>query len=497
MNLLKSNGTPNTNLAKDPNVMMMLSAKVSSCRSFSEMVYCVIHDLQEPPKCNCGEYVTFKSYVKGYSPFCSSKCANIYNAVKQSNTKRSWSKGKLCDVTLKRAATNVVKYGTTNPLQSDAIKEKIQQSLREKYGVEYTSQIPSKIQNTIETNMRKYGVSNVAQRHIPPDVLAKLDNKEWLNDEYNHQSIQAIAWKLGVDKTVIQDRLHRFNIPIRYPKDTKPEVIIIDHLTKLGISFIKKDRTVLNGLELDIYIPQLNLAIEYNGLYYHSFNHIPTPKEKNKHNHKYSECASKGIQLIQLTGENWPAILSFLSAKVNSIPNIYARRCVVREISAVQFNDILTKHHLQGARSCIVKLGVFYNDELVGAMGFVRNRKYGWELARLVFANYRVVGGASKLLWHFIKHYNPATIVSYSANAYSVGNVYQKLGFTLHSEQKHDLWYVKSGKLINRQNLQKHKLINILDTFDPELTEQQNLLNNGYRIYYGPGTKTWILSTET
>lgn len=113
-----------------------------------------------------------------------------------------------------------------------------------------------------------------------------------------------------------------------------------------------------------------------------------------------------------------------------------------------------------------------------------------------MFANYRVVGGSSKLLKHFCRQYNPDTIVSYSANAYSVGDVYEKLGFKCVSQQKKDLWYVKNGKLVNRQSVQKHKLSSIINNYNPALTEQQNLLNNGYRIYYGPGTKTWVLSLK-
>lgn len=133
---------------------------------------------------------------------------------------------------------------------------------------------------------------------------------------------------------------------------------------------------------------------------------------------------------------------------------------------------------------------------MVGAAGFNKNKKYQWELSRLVFADYRVVGGASKILKHFCRLYNPDSIVSYSANAYSVGDVYEKLGFDRVSQQKHDLWYVKNGKLVNRQTLQKHKLLNIINNYDPLKTEQQNLLDNGYRIYYGPGTKTWVLTLK-
>lgn len=110
----------------------------------------------------------------------------------------------------------------------------------------------------------------------------------------------------------------------------------------------------------------------------------------------------------------------------------------------------------------------------------------------MVFGELTIVGGAKKLLSAFRKEHS-GLIVSYSSNHYSDGSLYSHLGFKMITEHKSDLWYVKDDKLINRRNLQKKKMATLFGNFDPTKTEISNALNNNYRVYYGPGTKTWVL----
>jgi hypothetical protein len=498
INFFRKDGCVNTQLQRSSETLNFLHSRVEGFRNFSEAVYCYLNSLSSPPRCLCGKYTQFKSFIKGHSDFCSKACANRYNASAQSKTKQAHDGEQLNDIQIKRINTNQKRYGVDYTSRLDTIKEKIIATNQKRYGVDYASQTKIKKEQTVLTcKCTSPFHTNPAQFHINADVLEKLSNPKWLFEQYQTKSIPTIAWELGVDKTVIQDRFKKFNIiTTNHTKDSKPETVIQTILEDNNIEFIKKNKTILNGLELDFYIPSINLAIEYNGLYWHSFDAIPTPKQKNKHHKKFELCQSQGIYLLQLTEINLDKLTTFLTAKIQPLPKIYARQCVIKNISSDTFKAILDQYHLQGYRACKIKYGIFFNNELVGAVGFNNNSKYGWELSRLVFTMYRVVGGSSKLIKHFCREHNPTQIVSYSANSYSDGNVYKALGFKEVSSQKYDLWYVKNDKLINRQKLQKHKLINILDKYDCDLTEQQNLLNNGYRIYYGPGTKTWLLQGE-
>jgi len=61
------------------------------------------------------------------------------------------------------------------------------------------------------------------------------------------------------------------------------------------------NRSVLNCLELDIYLPEYNVAIEFNGLYWHS----ELYKEKDYHLNKTLECKKKGVDLLHIFEDDW------------------------------------------------------------------------------------------------------------------------------------------------------------------------------------------------
>lgn len=491
----------------------------SKLTNLSEIVYILVNK-QEIPLClHCKENkASFKSFQKGYAPFCGIKCANKHNASIQSVTKQLWDDGRVEQIVDKRRKTNFDKYGTINAANSEQAKIKSKITCVTKYGVEFSSQSEIKKQKTKETCLNKYGVDNptklpeikqkaldtikskygvgyysTAQAHISEDIINLLYDPEWLRYQHHDlkRSPRTIALDLNVDSTVIYERLERFGIEKIDYSDTAPETIISDILNELGVNYIKKDRKILEGKELDFYIPDHNLAIEYNGLYYHSYGTVPDFTQKNRHFYKFEQCEKKGIQLIQYTGNDFIKFQKFIMAKLGMLPKIYGRSCNVDLIDGLEFRRILNANHLQGYTNCQVKIGLKYNDNIIGVMGF--NRKNDdWILARMAFDGVSVIGGASKMLKWFKNNYL-GNIISYSSNSYSDGNVYKKLGFEMTALHKHDLWYTNGNVLFNRQNFQKHTLSSKLPTFNPELTEVQNMLNNKYRVYYGPGTKTWLL----
>lgn len=210
-------------------------------------------------------------------------------------------------------------------------------------------------------------------------------------------------------------------------------------------------------------------------------------------NRLFKEYQARGIKLFQLTSDV-PAmkLRNFVISKLHLQSKIFARKCSVKECSVEEYNEILSKYHIQGAAKSNKRFGLYYNDKLVAAMGFNRTQQ-GWLLNRLVFSDVAVVGGASKLLAAFRLQHN-GTIETFSANAYSDGGVYKALGFRSENATRSDLWYVDSfGKLLNRRKFQKAKLIDVLKEFDSSLSEVNNMRRNGYGVYYGPGTTQWIL----
>lgn len=271
---------------------------------------------------------------------------------------------------------------------------------------------------------------------------------------------------------------------------------------------IFNERKMLNGKELDIYIPRKKLAIEFNGVLWHSFgtswpNTADKEKEeKNKHYEKFKKCENLGITLLQFTDLEWKnrkdVVLNIIKAKLNILDyKIYARNCTIKHISKNEKKLFCENNHLQGDGHSQIELGLFYNDMLISVMTFGKRKitKAKPEMEIIRYCNkigYRVIGGASKLLKHFFKEYDCKKLITYSNNCISNGDIYKKMGFNFIRETKHNYWYISKNKdrLLHRSNFMRHKL-------NTKLTEREEMYSLGYRRYYDAGNKVFELINES
>jgi len=262
---------------------------------------------------------------------------------------------------------------------------------------------------------------------------------------------------------------------------------------------LPSERSLIAPKELDIVIPGKGIAIEFNGLYWHS---EENGKDKNYHLDKTKACEAKGYQLIHIFENEWltkrSIVESRLRAKLGLTERrIYARKCSIREVSSVITKKFLIDNHIQGNSVSSVKYGLIYENELVAVMTFGKSRyskAYDWELLR--FANKLntiVVGGASKLFKHFTKN-NPGSIISYSDKRWNNGKVYTSIGMKHIHTSDPCFWYFTAsnpGRIYHRSKFQKHKLCKLLDNFDPSLTEAQNMILNGYNRIFDCGNSVF------
>lgn len=249
---------------------------------------------------------------------------------------------------------------------------------------------------------------------------------------------------------------------------------------------ILNDRKSISPYEIDILLPELNIGIEFNGLYWHS----DAEKENNYHLKKLILCNSKNIRLLQIFEDEWKHKNDIIKKKLKSILNtsqskrIYARNCQITNINNNDFKIFLNKNHIQGATNCSVRYGIHYNNNLIGVMGF---RKDGekWDLNRFA-SSVQIIGGFSKLLKTFLREYNPNTIYTFADLRYSdrYNNVYLKNGFVEEHISKPNYFYVKNDIRYSRIEFQKHKLNSKLEVFDENLSEVENMrANNYFRIF--------------
>ena len=202
----------------------------------------------------------------------------------------------------------------------------------------------------------------------------------------------------------------------------------------------RRRRNILDGgRELDIYLPTIGYAIEYNGLRWHS---EEFGKDCRYHIGKTEECLRKGIRLIQVFEDEYECHRDAVMSKIRhilgmdrSLPKIMGRKCSVREISPNEAKRFLDEYHIQGYAGSTVRIGAFNDDVLVAVMTFRKERNGGnaWELNRLASdSRYICQGVGGKLFAYFVRNYGPEEVKSFADRRWTVdeeNNIYAKLGF--------------------------------------------------------------------
>lgn len=283
---------------------------------------------------------------------------------------------------------------------------------------------------------------------------------------------------------------------------SKPEDEIYNFLVENGIDNIKKnDRKLLKNKELDIVITDKKIAIEYDGLYWHS----DDKKPYNYHLNKTNLCEEIGFRLIHIFEDEFvyhkDIVLSrLLNLLGKTKEKIYGRKCEIREVSYNDSKNFLIDNHIQGNCSSKYRYGLYYKNELVSLMTFGSTRinlnskreEGTFELLRFVNKkNSRVIGGASKLLKHFINEIKPKKIISYSDNRWGEGNLYKKLNFTFIRKSKPNYFYVIKNKRVNRFSYRKDVLVK--EGFDKNKTEKEIMKERGINRIYDCGTSLFVL----
>lgn len=242
------------------------------------------------------------------------------------------------------------------------------------------------------------------------------------------------------------------------------------YIENKGYSVVK-DRDVLDGKEIDIYVPELKLGIEYNGSVFHdNMNNLYEDKPKLYHQQKFLLAKEKGIHLINIFDVDWQnnqeKIKMYLKSLLVRQNKIYARDCIVKIVPNDDAINFMEQYHLQGANKGAMKInyGLYYKVTLMSVMSFgnprfLKHKEGEYELHRYcVKDGYTVIGGAERLLKSFEREYKPKYIVSYSDNDYFLGIIYERLGFSfVHQSTPRYYWYL-DGAEIKKENCRLKQL---------------------------------------
>ena len=276
------------------------------------------------------------------------------------------------------------------------------------------------------------------------------------------------------------------------------EIEVFEYVKSLCPDAVSNCRTIIQG-EIDIFVPSLNIGIEYNGLYWHSQTVLEANgRDKWNDYKKYIKLQNKGIKSILIYEDEWHNKQDIVKARLKHIlgkssKKIYARKCTVNSISSKISSEFCNKYHLQGNGRTNERYGLFYNNELVAVMTFSLNnlsRKIkNWELNRFCTVdNISIVGGAGKLFSTFLREHNPESVLSYADKRWSEGNLYNTLGFTRKKDTTPGYWYFLPNqyKRFHRFALRKNK------NDDQNLSEYENRLLEGYLRIWDCGNSKWI-----
>ena len=275
---------------------------------------------------------------------------------------------------------------------------------------------------------------------------------------------------------------------------SRPEQVLADALVEFKPT---KNRTLLNGKELDLYFENHNLAVEVNGIYWHSEKFIGSEY----HFDKTDKCDKLGIKLMQFTdsqiNNKLPIVLSMIKNSLGCSTRVYARKLSVITLSSHEASKFFTDNHISGYASASVCYGLRSGSEILCAMSFSKPRfdtTHEWEIVRLASKlNTVVVGGASRLLKHFISTNNPSSIMSYSDLRYGYGNVYSSLGFDyIRTTEVGYSYHHPNGTELSRYKAQKHKQHKLLgNKFNPTKSSQDNMQSAGYLKVFDCGHKVF------
>jgi len=256
-----------------------------------------------------------------------------------------------------------------------------------------------------------------------------------------------------------------------------------------------KNTELLGGRELDIYIPEKNIAIEYNGLFVHSDG--PWCKDKYAASTKFEQAKNLGIRLITIFSDEWlnrePVVIGYLRAILGiSSRTVFARQCeITTDRTAVL--SFVNKNHIQG---CEVKgltsfFGLVYKGEIVAALIGKKN-----ELSRYCLApDLKVVGGFDRLLHHFIQNLNGqfSSMITFSDNRWSWGEMYERRGFKPVDKQDPIYYYIKGDRIRHRFNFRKENIKKHLGPLEPGETEAKAMERFGFYRIWDCGKIKWEL----
>lgn len=363
------------------------------------------------------------------------------------------------EVLEKRNKTIVEKYGSVKNFSNlNSLKQK--QTLLERYGTDTIAFIPN-ISKKKRTTKRKNGYSNLISTLKSKNVLIDMKYDDYVvSDTIQYKCLNCNhTWTSNTT-----DPQHVYCPKCYKQPYSRKEKELVDYVKSLyNGSIVENNRKILNGKELDIYLPSLNLAIEFNGNYWHSDAII----QSNKHVEKSLICKNKHIRLIHIFEYEWDYNKEKIKSLIKQALGLFDRvissiDCVVRELEENEYVNFLIDNSIDKPINSFIRYGLFYCDELISVVGLDKLDKREYELKQYCTKlNYKVVDGLSTLLLK-IKDFDK--IVTFADFSKFDEREYLQNGFSVVEYTNPSFVYFNGSKIYQQsQVLDESKYMKIYD----------------------------------
>lgn len=455
-----------------------------------------------------------------------------------------WNKGKTYEATdsmlegirKREEKYELGKISRTSQRPSEHTKRKISESVA-LYASTHSDEIADRAKKAIETKIKNgydFGKNMRGKKHSDETKLqlAKIRNitnikknqksKENIIENAAKANCKVISFNQQYIKLLCLVCQHTFTFTKQYFTDSKlnieccticfpripqyrsqGEIDLFNFILELEPTAQSNVRQILGKSEIDIYLPLQRIAIEYNGLYWHS-EEVLTYNGKSKISDylKRQKIRKLGLRYIAVFEDEWVNKPEIVKSRIRNILKktsniIYARKCSILPVDSKAASQFCEINHIQGKGRSNTRYGLYYKNELVSLMTFSKNnlsRKIvDWEINRFCSkTNTNVVGAASKLFKHFVKEHSPTQVISYSDNRWSDGNLYKTLNFDLVKETKPNYWYTVPNTIarIHRFNLRKTSKDNT------NISEMQLRTKEGFKRIWDSGSTKWLWTNE-
>lgn len=480
----------------------------------SESLYRILNHIEEAPKCKiCGQPVNYMP-TRGYANFCSKKCQNTDKDILKKNAE-GVSKALLnaykergAEIKSKRQKSlSVYNASTSSPFSSSAIRIKAKNSVKTLYGVENVMSLPE-FHASAKMTARKNSIALWKERGY--DIEYTEDNKVKIKNGCAVHGDITLSLRDFCNRMKEERRICSCVCPECHPLNvySGEEKSLSEFFDSIGLRYIQNDRTLIKPLELDFYFPEYNIAVELNGMLFHSELY---KKDKYYHLNKLNLCNEKGIKLVYIWEYEWlyktdivKSMLSNLFGKTQD--KIYARNCETRKLSSKEYSEFMNENHLQGSVNAKYKFGLIYENKIVAAMGFGASRiSLGakananiCELYRYCCKRNTVIPGAASKLFNYalndLKNKGVKQILSYAKRDFFGGDLYEKLGFDYKGDTVPGYFWTNGKVRINRFSGRKSELLKQGE--DPTKTEIEIMHSRHFYRCYDSGNCKYVYNLK-